>query len=165
MITLLPKRAACLLAMATVLLVGCATKAERAAQLAEQGRMVAAALQQRHYSIDIQQMTPRQGGLRTVSYGFSLEVKGDTLVSYLPYFGRVYSAPYAGSGKGLNFTERIRKYTDEQPKPGLRRVRVKVANEEDTYLFTISVYEGGQATIDLQARERESVSYSGELRL
>lgn len=158
------KKPACLLALAAALLAGCATKAERAAQQAEQVRLVATALQQRRYSIDIQQMTPRRGGLRPVSYGFSLAVKGDTLVSYLPYFGRVYSVPYAGSGKGLNFTGRIREYTDEQPKPGVRRVRLKVANEEDAYLFAINVYDSGQATIDLQARERESVSYSGEVR-
>jgi len=141
----------------------CATKEERAAQLAERVRQVETALHEQHYKIDIQTMTPRRGGSRQVSYGFSLEVKGDTLVSYLPYFGRAYSVPYAGTGKGLNFTERIREYAVERARKGQTLIRLRVQNEEDNYLFTLRVYDSGEAEIDLQPRERESIRYSGEL--
>jgi len=146
-----------------LLTASCATKAERAAQLAETSQMVPKALAERHYKIEVQTMTPRRGGYRTVTPDFMLEVKGDTLISYLPYFGRAYSVPYGGGGKGLNFTERIREYVTEQQKKGRTRIAIRVANEEDTYQFTINVFNNGKASIDLQPRERESISYSGEL--
>ncbi len=153
-----------LLAVVSVILTtACASKEERAAQMAERTQQVEAALQKQHYKIDIQTMTPRQGGSRQVSYGFSLQVKGDTLVSYLPYFGRAYSVPYAGTGKGLNFTERIREYAVERARKGQTLIRLRVQNEEDNYLFTILVFDSGEADIDLQPRERESIRYSGEL--
>lgn len=146
-----------------LLLAACATKAERAAQLARTQEMVAKALADRHYKITVQTMTPRRGGSRPVTPDFMLEVRGDTLASYLPYFGRAYSIPYAGQGKGLHFTERIRDYTADRPKEGLTRIALRVTNEEDSYLFVINVFDNGQATIDLQPREREHISYSGEI--
>ena len=146
-----------------LLLSACVTKEERAAQLAETMQRVSRSVADQHYKIDVQSMSPSRGGHRQVSYGFFLEVKGDTLVSYLPYFGRAYSVPYGGSGKGLNFTEHIKEYSSEQTKKGQTLIRMRVENEEDNYLFTIYIYDSGQATINLRARERESISYSGEL--
>lgn len=77
---------------------GEAEKAARKAALVEK------ALADRHYTIDVQMMYPQQGPARNVSGDYSLEVRGDTLISSLPYFGRAYLVPYGG-GKGLNFSE------------------------------------------------------------
>lgn len=122
------------------------------------------ALDSRRYSIDIQTMYPRRGGGRTVSYGFSLTVKGDTLVSYLPYFGRAYSLPYGG-GKGLNFTERIGSYHEQLTPKGSRHIELQTRNDEDNYLFTIDIQANGRAYIHLQPHQRESISYDGEVNL
>ena len=94
---------------ALVTLSGCATAEERAARAAEQALKVKTALTQRRYKIDVNRMYPMNGNSRNVSYGYSVEVRNDTLISYLPYFGRAYNVPYGG-GKGLNFSERIGSY-------------------------------------------------------
>jgi len=144
------------------LLSGCATSAKRAAEAAEHAQKVMTALADRHYKINISHMHPLRGGSRSVSYSFSVEVKGDTLVSYLPYYGRVYWVPYGG-GKGLNFTETISTYEEWEKKNGLRHVEIGLKNEEDTYLYTIEVFGNGSATIDVMARQRDQISYSGEM--
>lgn len=140
---------------------GCASSAERAAAAAEHAQKVLSALADRHYKINITHMHPLRGGSRTVS-SFSLEVKGDTLISYLPYFGRVYWVPYGG-GKGLNFMETISSYEEWEKKNGLRHIEIGLKNEEDTYLYTIEVFSNGSATIDVMARQREQISYTGEM--
>ena len=142
------------------LMESCATSEERAAQAAEKAQQVSAALAQRHFKIGIDRMYPMRGTPRSVSFGFSVEVKGDTLVSYLPYFGRAYHVPYGG-GKGLNFSERISSYNEWQLKKGQRHIEIGLANDEDTYLYTIEVFTNGSATSDVLARERERISYSG----
>ena len=65
----------------TLLLVACATAADRAAQQTEMARAVNAAVADRHYKITITQAYPQRGGSVNVSRDFFLEVKGDTLVS------------------------------------------------------------------------------------
>ena len=103
-----------------------------------------------------------RGVSKSVSYGYSVEVRNDSLISYLPYFGRAYSVPYGG-GKGLNFAERIGSYKEFQEKSGKRHIEIGLKNEEDTYLYTIVVFDNGKSSIDVQSRQRESISFSGDM--
>ena len=114
---------------ALVTLSGCATAEERAARAAEQALKVKTALTQRRYKIDVNRMYPMNGNSRNVSYGYSVEVRNDTLISYLPYFGRAYNVPYG----------------------------------EDIYQYTIKVFDNGNSSIDVQSRQRDPISYSGEM--
>lgn len=145
---------------------GCSTltSAERAERDAKTALAVEKALAERHYKVAISMMNPRRGKAVHVSPDFSLEVKGDTLVSYLPYFGRAYSVPYGG-GKGLNFTAPISEYHAAKGRHGTTLVTLKAINEEDTYSFRLEVFDNGSTTIDLSAQQREPISYSGQMEL
>ncbi len=142
---------------------GCATVEEKAARAAEQAANVNKALKERKYKIDVERMYSMRGGSKTLSYGYSVEVRNDSLISYLPYFGRAYSVPYGG-GKGLTFSERIGSYQEYQKSNGLRHIEIGLRNDEDTYLYTIEVYDNGSSSISVQSRQRENISYSGEMR-
>jgi hypothetical protein len=148
--------------LAAVLLGGCATSEERAAQKAEQVKKVTAALNRRQYKIAIARMYPMNGPSKTVTYGYSVEVKNDSLFSYLPYFGRAYNVPYGG-GKGLNFSAPIGSYQEEVAKNGKRRIEIGLTNEEDTYLYILEVFDNGSSTVSVMSRQREQISYSGDM--
>ena len=107
-------------------------------------------------------MYPMKGSSRSVSYGYSVEVRNDSLISYLPYFGGAYNVPYGG-GKGLNFSERIGSYRESQKNNGERQIEINVTNEEDTYIYLIKVFSNGNSSIDVTSRQRDHISYSGEL--
>ena len=138
-----------------------AEKAERQARIA---KAVEYALAERHYTVDIVMMYPTRGKAVNVAHDYSLEVRGDTLVSYLPYFGRAYSVPYGG-GKGLNFTAPIMEYRSEKGRRGSTTISMKVRNEEDLYMFTLDVFDDGNTSIDVRPQEREPISYSGNMML
>ena len=143
-----------------ILTIACGTLSP--AEQAEQARKIRTALDERRYKIDVRMMYPRRGPSKSVASNWSLEVRGDTLVSYLPYIGRAYNIPYGG-GKGMNFTALIGSYTEEKGRKGERLITMSVDNEEDQFVYRVEVFSDGQATIDVQPRERESISYSGEL--
>jgi len=143
-----------------ILMIACGTLSP--AEQAEQARKIKTALDERRYKIDIRMMYPRHGPSKSVASNWSLEVRGDTLVSYLPYIGRAYNIPYGG-GKGMNFTALIGSYTEEEGRKGERLITMSVDNEEDQFVYRLEVFSDGQATIDVQPREREAISYSGEL--
>lgn len=145
-----------------VVLGGCASSEERAAQKAEFSRKVKAALDKRAYKISINRMLPMQGASRSVSYGYSVTVKNDSLFSYLPYFGRAYDVPYGG-GKGLSFDAPIGHYHEIQSNNGSRQIDIELKNEEDNYTYHITVFDNGSSSIDVQARKRERISYNGEI--
>lgn len=145
-----------------VVLGGCASSEERAAQKAEFSRKVKAALDKRAYKISINRMLPMQGASRSVSYGYSVTVKNDSLFSYLPYFGRAYDVPYGG-GKGLSFDAPIGHYHEIQSNNGSRQIDIELKNEEDNYTYYITVFDNGSSSIDVQARKRERISFNGEI--
>ncbi len=151
-----------LISLAVISWSSCATSEEKAAQMAELSANVTNALNNRDYKIAIDRMYPMRGSSRHVSYGYSVEVKNDTLISYLPYFGRAYNVPYGG-GKGLNFTAPIGSYLEFMKRNGQRHIEIGVTNEEDTYFYTIEVFDNGNSSVEVRARQRERISYSGNI--
>ena len=150
--------------LAAFIFIGCASSEQKAAQMAEHAALVKSALNNREYKIAIDRMYPMRGSSRSVSFGYSVEVRNDTLISYLPYFGRAYNVPYGG-GKGLNFSAPIGSYQEYMKRNGQRHIEIGVTNEEDTYLYTIDVFDNGNSSVEVRARERERISYSGNVDL
>ena len=54
-----------------------------------------------NYKIDARTALPMRGRSIPLTSPYSLEIRNDSVISYLPYFGRAYSIPYGG-GDGLN---------------------------------------------------------------
>ena len=113
-------------------------------------KRVNTALDERKYEINVQMMFPLKGPGKNLTSGWSLEVKNDSLFSYLPYMGRAY-AP-------------IKNYRDGLWQKNLRKIDFDATNEEDTYHYTIDVYENGNATINVVARERDPITFSGVMK-
>lgn len=113
----------------------------------------------RHFSIDVRQMYPQSAPAQALSSSFSLELRGDTLLSNLPYFGRAYQLPYGG-GDGLHFTGVVFDYNLKRIKD-YWRTTFSVRNEGDTYVYTVDVYDNSAATIGVSSNNREHISFSG----
>lgn len=120
-------------------------------------------LANKDYTILIQLMIPSAGPTRAVS-NYSIKVSGDTLVSYLPFIGRAYNLPYGG-GKGLDFTARINDYHDITNAGGGHDIVINVANDEDVFFYTLNVSASGSAFLSVSSRNRERISYTGEMYL
>ena len=145
----------------TLLTWGCATSQQRAEQKAATQKAVTEALTNRHLRINVRSMNPFRYASRTLSFGFFLEIKGDTLESYLPYMGQVYQAA-AFSSENLNFEAPIISYNETRPKKGLARIELAVRTKEDIYHYQIEVYDTGTAYIRVRCQNRDSISFDGD---
>ena len=145
-------------------LAGCATTAERMEREARTAAQVSEALASRHYTINVLMMYPQRGRAVNLTTNYSVEVKGDSLISYLPYFGRAYNVPYGG-GKGLNFIAPITGYQTETDRKGITRVVLTSENEEDHYRYILEVSNSGDSYIQVQSRQRDFIRYSGRMDL
>ncbi|MBR4650955.1 MAG: DUF4251 domain-containing protein [Prevotella sp.] len=141
---------------------GCITSQERAARALEMEKKVAQSLRERDYSIEVTMMYPQSMPARNVTPDFGIAVRGDSLYSYLPYFGRAYDIPYGG-GKGLDFAAPITDYSDTQPKADRHVIEISVDNDEDLLLYHLDIFVNGRTDITVTSRKRDRISFSGEM--
>lgn len=114
------------------------------------------------YKIDINTAMPMRGRSITLSSAYSVEIKNDSLFSYLPYYGRAYSVPYGG-GSGLIFKAPLKDYTMKMDKKGNAIIKFSARSPEDLYEFNAKVFTNGTANIDVNMQNRQSISFRGEL--
>lgn len=99
-----------LAAIVIAVLAGCAgtqnLSPEKAKRQAETAQKVNEGLKKQRYTIEVNHVYPQRMHAKALSYGYYIKVSGDSLYSYLPYFGHAYRVPYGG-GKGLDFAEKM----------------------------------------------------------
>ena len=149
----------------SLLMVSCATQQERAEQREKRRQAVAEAIATRRLHIDVSMMNTLRYGTKSVSPDFYLELRGDTLCSYLPYLGRAFQASMMSPTIGLNFEEPILRYTESRPKANKTRLELDVKTQEDTYHYLIDVYETGEAQLQVRSVNRDPVSFDGSVGL
>ena len=63
----------------------------------------------------------------------------------------------------MNFESKISDYIESFPKPDRRQITLATNNGEDTYVFVIQVFNNGKTDIDVRSRNREPISYYGNM--
>ena len=107
-------------------------------------------------------IVPMRGRSIPLTSSYSLEIRNDSVISYLPYYGRAYSIPYGG-GDGLNFKAVLKEYSMEMDKKGNAVIEFIARNPEDRYEYRVKVFPNGSASIDVNMQNRQSISFQGEL--
>ena len=115
-----------------------------------------------NYKIDATMAYPRRGRSVSLTSSYSLEVKNDSVFSYLPFYGRAYTIPYGG-GDGLRFEAPITDYEVSYDKKGTAKVLFSAKTNEDLFKFTLDIYPGGSSNINVVMQQREPISFRGNL--
>ena len=148
--------------LSALLLSACATQQQRAEERSLKAEQMSAAIAQRRLHIDISGMNTLRYGSHRVTPDFYLELRGDTLVSYLPFYGQAYhSATYSTPSQGLNFTAPVEKLIESRHKRGMTRLEMLVNSDEDHYVYRLEVYPNGQAYIQVRGQYRDPISFDG----
>ena len=116
------------------------------------------------YKIEIHTAYPQQGRAIQLSANYSVEIRNDSIFSYLPYYGRAYSIPYGG-GEGLNFRAPLKEYKMKTDKKGSTRITLTTQSKEDRLEYRITIFPNGSASIDITMQQRQSIRFAGELLL
>ena len=125
---------------------------------------VAKAIAAKRWRIDINSMNTMRYGSRTVTPDFYLELRGDTLHSYLPYLGQAQVSPMLSPSIGLNFETQVLRYKQSMPKSKkYTQIDIDVRTREDSYHYMIQLYDTGGATIYVRSLNRDPISFDGNL--
>jgi hypothetical protein len=142
-------------------MIGCSstkglTKEEKAAKEAALRK----AIENREFVVDVDRMLPMSGRSQTLTSPYSLEIKGDRVKSYLPYYGRAYSVPYGG-GDGLNFEAEITGYKSSSGAKGQSIVEFEAKTNEGLHGFRLEIYPNGSTSINVTSVNRQAISFHG----
>lgn len=91
------------------------------------------------YKIDVNTAMPMRGRSIPLTSQYSLQIRNDSVFSYLPYYGRAYSVPYGG-GSGLIFNAPLKEYTMDMDKKGNAVIKFSARSPEDFFEFRAKVF-------------------------
>lgn len=157
------------LAIMVLVLVSCATSSmfdSEGRQLDKQqvervtANVVRQRLEQRKYRLFADYMYPQRAPGVRLNDNWGIEVGGDSIGFFLPYFGRVYVADPA-KGPGMIFVAPIDSYEESVAKDGHVRIKVSCRYRLDTFQVYMDVFDNGKADISVLPANRDAVRYTG----
>ncbi len=122
-------------------------------------------VQAKDFAIEVNAANPMRGKTIFLSSGYDLIIRNDSAIAYLPYYGRAYSVPYGGDG-GIKFQEKMKEYSATPKKnDGEWSVKFKIDVPGYNYMISMDIFSNGKSTINVNSDQRESISFSGEMKL
>ena len=103
---------------------------------------------------------PLQGTVVQLTAGYDMKVLQDSINTYLPYFGRAFSAGYNNEG-GINFTSKKFEYKVKEKQKGGWEITIKPSDARDITEMNYSVSTNGYATLQVISNNRQAISYYG----
>jgi hypothetical protein len=114
-----------------------------------------------NYVFKAQSAMPMSGRTRQLTSDYDVKVTKSQVVSYLPYYGRAYTAPMDPTQGGIQFTSKDFDYTVNPRKKGGWDIQIKPKDYRDVQQFSLSVTESGYATLQVTSTNRQSISFNG----
>ena len=119
-------------------------------------------VESKRFVFKAQSVSPPSAPLRHLTGdNYDLKVLGDSLISYLPYFGRAYTAPAPGTSAGYNFTSTKFDYTAKPRKKGGWDIVIKPKDVTDFREFDLTISTSGTASVRALSNSRQLISYNG----
>lgn len=123
------------------------------------------AVESKNYVFKAETASPQRGGFRQLTPEYELIVKPDTVVSYLPYYGRSFSAPINPSETGIKFTSMNYKYTVNKKKKNRWDITIEPTDVSDIRDLSLTVFDNGRASLRVNSNNRDAISFDGYLKV
>src|SRR5690349_21534324 len=99
-------------------------------------------IQNKTYVFEPRAVIPTGGPTRQLNYNYELSLKGDTLVSYLPYFGRSYTANFSSEGP-MDFRSTNFEYEITDRKKGGWEIMMLPTDTKEVRQMRLTVMDNG----------------------
>jgi hypothetical protein len=118
-------------------------------------------LYSQQYIFYAQSVIPSSGRQRFLTSEYTVSISKDTIVSYLPYFGRAYSATMGSTDGGIKFTSVDFDYKISERKKGGWEISIHPKGGQDVQKLNFTVYNNGTAYLFVNSNNRQSISFNG----
>ena len=117
-------------------------------------------LHNKTFTFRAQSAWPLQGTVIQLNSGYDMRMMQDSINTFLPYFGRAYSAGY-GTENGIKFVSKKFDYKMKEKQKGGWEVTIRPADANDITELTYSISANGYATLQVLSNNRQAISFYG----
>ena len=117
-------------------------------------------LESRNYIFKAEMMNPQGSISRPLTPEYDLTISRDTVVSFLPYFGRAYSAPINLTEGGIKFTSTKFDY-NLKAKGKKWEATIRPKDTHDVQQIYLEVFDNGYAILQVISNNRQAISFNG----
>ena len=118
------------------------------------------AIDSEQFVFKAQTVLPMTGTSRFLTSDYEVKLLGDSLVSYLPYFGRAYSATYGERG-GIDFTSTNFDYKVKPGKKGGWDVIIITKDVKNAQRFNFTISDNGYTYLQVTSNNRQPIAFNG----
>ncbi len=118
-------------------------------------------VESQHYVFVAQMVLPMNGNTRQLTSEYDVKVSKDTISSYLPYFGRAYSASLNPDDAGIKFVSKDFKYKTTSHKKGVWDIQISPVDTKNVQQLNFFISEDGYASLQVILTDRQSISFNG----
>lgn len=112
-------------------------------------------------------MPGAQGGGGAINLSgnqYDLKVTQDSIVAYLPYYGRAFSAPYNSNEGGIKFTSKDFTYKESKNKKGYYIIQINTKDvRRENFRLTLNITTNGYATLVASGNNKQPITFNGYL--
>ena len=147
--------------------IGTTTKAQttRSTKKAAKQAAIKKSIEGRNFTFDANQATPLAGAPKTLTGTYDLHIKADSIISFLPYFGRAYfDVGYNETNMGIKFTSTKFDYQAVEKKNGSWIITIKPGDVKNIESLILLISVDGYASLTVTSTNRDVISYDGYLK-
>lgn len=148
----------------TNIFIGCKTK-ELTAEQQIKAKEYAEKIEVRNFTFYANTAQPTGEPSVNLNYNYSLKVSKDTIVAYLPYYGRSYVAPISPIDINIDFVSTDFLYTESKNKNGSYEIKIipkDITNRENEGIVLIlKISPSGYGTLNALLTNRKTISFYG----
>lgn len=135
-------------------------KADRKAQKIQ---LIKSGIDNKTFVFKAYSVVPKNEKTKALISDFGIEVRSDSIYSYMPYYGNTYSRDYASfKDSPMGFMQPMESYKRVKTKKGYD-VDIRVKNVNDIIDLAFHISKTGDATVVASSINRQSISYMGEI--
>lgn len=124
------------------------------------------AIETQHYTFVADFVLPQRGGGRQLTSDYDLRVTKDSVIAFLPYFGRAYlDVPYNPTDGGIKFTSTKFDYKLAPKKKGGWEITIKPTDVRNTDRLVLNVSSDGYASLSVNSVNRDFITFDGYLKI
>lgn len=117
-------------------------------------------VQSQNFVFKAEEANPARGGSKQLSAGYDLTITKNSIISYLPFFGRAQTATLDPADAGIKFTSFRFDYKTETGKKSWQII-IRPNDVSNVHEMYLNVYKNGTATLDVMNTSRDNISFSG----
>jgi hypothetical protein len=119
-------------------------------------------LHDREFTFHARTAQPARGqNIQLTSY-YDLRIHGDSLVAYLPYYGRAYTAPIGNNEGGIQFTSTNFSIKTKDRRKGGWEIDI-LPKGQDVREMILTVSENGYSNLSVTSSSRDFISFYGDV--